>query len=65
MHNQDEWRIGLRDKELLVPPGGSLRAIDVGVMWVIEQNWEELKSAWDAMYPENPISSVEDGDEGP
>jgi hypothetical protein len=65
MHHEDEWRIGLRDKELLVPPGGRLRDIDVEVMRVIEENWEQLQEAWDAQYPENPISSAEDGDEEP
>ena len=64
LHNEDEWRIGLRDKELLVPPGGRLKDIDVEVMRTIEKNWEQLKKAWDAKYPENPISSAEDGNEG-
>jgi hypothetical protein len=62
IHNEDEWRIGLRDKQLLVPPGGRLKDIDSEVLRVIEVNWERLKEAWDAKYPENPISSAEDGD---
>ena len=60
MHNAEEWRLGLRDKALLVPPGGRLRDIDAEVMKIIENNWDQLKEAWDAKYPENPISSVED-----
>ena len=62
MHNEDEWRIGLRDKQLLVPPGGRLKDIDPDVIRTIEENWSELKEAWDAKYPENPVSSAEDED---
>jgi hypothetical protein len=60
MHRADEWRLGLRDKRLLVPPGGRIRDIDPEVMRIIEGHWERLKEAWDAKYPENPISSAED-----
>jgi hypothetical protein len=63
MHKADEWRIGLRDRQPLVPPGGSIRDIDADVWSLIEASWTELLRAWDRMYPENPISSVEDGDE--
>jgi hypothetical protein len=64
MHKADEWRLGLRDKQLLVPPGGRIRDIDAGVMQVIEEQWEWIKEAWDAKYPENPVSSVEDAEDG-
>lgn len=60
MHKADEWRLGLRDKRLLVPPGGRIRDIDPGVMQAIENGWERLKEAWDAKYPENPVSSAEE-----
>lgn len=60
MHHADEWRLGLRDKGLLVPPGGRLRDIDAEVMQIIENNWDQLKEAWDAKYPENPITRAED-----
>ena len=29
-------------------------------MRIIEEHWERLKEAWDAKYPENPVSSAED-----
>ena len=45
-----------------MPPGGRIRDIDPEVMRIIEENWERLKEAWDARYPENPISSAEDED---
>ena len=63
MHADDEWRLGLRDKRLLVPPGGRMRDIDERVMRIIEDHWAELIDAWDARYPENPVSSVDDEDE--
>jgi hypothetical protein len=62
-HKADEWRLGLRDKRLLVPPGGRIRDIDPAVMQIIDQHWEALIEAWDEKYPENPVSSGEDEDD--
>jgi hypothetical protein len=64
MHKADEWRLGLRDRQLLVPPGGRLRDIDGGVMQIVDAHWEQLIAAWDEKYPENPVSSAEDEDNG-
>ncbi len=64
MHKEREWRLGLRNKELLVPPGGRIKDIDDGVMRIIEEHWERLIAAWDAKYPENPVSSAADEDDG-
>jgi hypothetical protein len=64
MCKADEWRIGLRDKRLLVPPGGRFKDIDPAVMQIIEEYWERLKEAWDAKYPENPVSSAEYNEDG-
>jgi hypothetical protein len=63
MHKADEWRLGLRDRQLLVPPGGKIKEIEPGVMQIIDEHWEELQEAWDEKYPENPISSAEDEEE--
>jgi hypothetical protein len=63
IHKEDEWRIGLRDGRLLVPPGGRFKDIDPDVMQIIQVHWEQLRRAWDTMYPENPISSVEENDD--
>jgi hypothetical protein len=60
MHRAEEWRLGLRDKQLLEPPGGRIKDIDPAVMHIIEEYWERLIEAWDAKYPENPVS----GDDG-
>lgn len=62
MHKTEEWRLGLRDGELLVPPGGRIRDIDPGVMQVIAAHWEQLGEEWDARYPENPVSSADSED---
>ena len=62
LHNEDEWRIGLRDGKLLVPPGGRLKDIHHDVMQLVAKSWEGLKAAWDQKYPENPVSSAEDDD---
>jgi hypothetical protein len=58
-----EWRVGLRDAEFLIPPGGRWDDIDFAVRQAIQESWDELKQAWDAKYPSNPISSLEEGDE--
>jgi hypothetical protein len=64
MHKEAEWRLGLRDKQLLIPPGGRIRDIDPAVMQIIEEYWERPIVAWDAMYPENPVSSAEHAEDG-
>ena len=60
MHKASEWRLGLRDQALLVPPGGRLKDIDPEVMRIVVEHWERLISAWDARYPENRVSSTDD-----
>jgi hypothetical protein len=59
---EEEWRLGLRDRKLLIPPGGRPKDIDAEVLQIIEDHWEQLKEAWDAKYPENPVASAEDED---
>jgi hypothetical protein len=54
------WRLGLRDAEFLVPPGGSWSDIDQDVKKAIEENWDVLRTQWDAKYPENPIGGADD-----
>ena len=54
-----EWRVGLRDLQFLVPPGGHWNEIDHEVRDLIAKNWKSLQGAWDKMYPTNPISSTE------
>jgi hypothetical protein len=64
MHKAEEWRLGLRDRQLLVPPGGRLKDIDGEVMRIIDEQWRRLIEAWDEKYPENPVSSAEDKENG-
>ena len=64
MHKAEEWRLGLRDGELLMPPGGNKRDIDTGVMERINEHWAQLIEEWDRKYPENPVSSAEDEEDG-
>jgi hypothetical protein len=64
MHRTEEWRLGLRDKQLLVPPGGRIKDINPGVMQAIDEHWERLVAAWDAKYPKSPVSSAEDEEDG-
>jgi hypothetical protein len=64
MHKADDWRLGLRDKQLLVPPGGRIKDLDPAVIRAIEDQWEQLIEAWDARYPENPVSGAEDEGDG-
>lgn len=58
------WRIGLREKDFMVPPGGRWRDIDPEVRVILEEQWETLCDAWDAKHPTNPVSSEEVKDDG-
>jgi hypothetical protein len=62
-HLDRVWRIGLRTGEFMVPPGGSWKEIDADVKELIDLHWQELRDAWDALYPQNRISSQEDEDD--
>ncbi len=64
MHKADEWRLGLRDRQLLVPPGGRIKDIDAEVMTIVDEHWESLQEAWDTKYPSNPISSEDEEKDG-
>ena len=58
------WRIGLRERDFLVPPGGRWRDIDPEVRTILEEQWETLCDAWDEKHPTNPVSSTEDENDG-
>ena len=54
------WRLGLRDGEFLVPPGGSWNNVPAEVREAIEANWDALVAAWDEKYPENPVEGTDE-----
>ena len=58
------WRLGLRNRVFLIPPGGIWREIDERVQAVIDKNWQHLCEQWDQAYPTNPISTAEEDDNG-
>lgn len=64
-HGEAMWRVSLRTGGLLVPPGGGWNDIDEEVRAEIEDedNWKSLCDAWDAKYPNNPVSSEDDEDD--
>jgi hypothetical protein len=62
-HGEDVWRISLRTRDFLVPPGGSWKDVDAEVRQLIENAWETLVRAWDARYPHNPVARREQDDD--
>ena len=52
---EDEWRVSLRDKSCLVPPGGTWSQIPEDVRLDIEADWEACIAYWDATNPGNPV----------
>ena len=57
------WRIGLRDMEFMIPPGGRWRDIDPQVRAILENRWQVLCDEWDAQHPTNRVSSEEAKDD--
>jgi hypothetical protein len=53
------WRLGLRDGEFLMPPGGSWNDVPAEVRTAIQASWTEAVQAWNRMYPKNPVESTE------
>ncbi len=62
--NTRRWRIGLRSRDFLVPPGGRWRDIPQEMKDVLELKWQDLCDDWDAKHPTNPVSGEEDEDDG-
>ena len=49
------WRVGLRDGEFMVPPGGRWREIDPNLRAILEKHWKVLCDFWDELHPENRV----------
>lgn len=48
------WRVDLRSGEFL-DVGASWRDVDPDVRTAVEAAWDELRAAWDSIYPDNPV----------
>lgn len=59
-----QWRLGLRCRTFIVPPGGSWNEIDERVRETIEANWQVLCDEWDRAYPTNRVAAAEEEDDG-
>lgn len=59
MRTRDVWRLSLRTCSFL-EEGQGWRQIDRRVRAAIEAKCAALRTAWNARYPENPISSEND-----
>ncbi len=57
------WRIGLRQREFLVPPGGRWRDIDPELRGILEDCWNDLRILWDRKHPSTPVSRDEGEDD--
>ncbi len=57
IHGTRVWRWGLREQSWLdkEPPG---REVPSDVVAIVKENLAKLIAAWDAKYPENPVTSV-------
>lgn len=64
-HKRRIWRLGLRDRKFLVPPGGKWKEIDPRVRAAIEakENWQRLCDEWDSANPTNPVARAEEDDD--
>lgn len=58
------WRISLRNRSFLIPPGGRWKDIDEAIRRQLEdeESWKKLQDTWDQKHPTNPISSQEEED---
>jgi hypothetical protein len=56
------WRVCLRDGRFM--DGGSWKDVPDDLRDIVRDNWDRLCSAWDEMYPHNPVQGSEDHDDG-
>ena len=57
-----KWRLGLRDERFL-DVGHSWKQIPDEVKSTVMDNLEDLRHAWDAKYPGNPVAGEDDGEQ--
>ncbi|MEW4530814.1 hypothetical protein [Maioricimonas sp. JC845] len=64
LRSTDSWRINLRTGEFMdARPDPSEVPAEI-IDLIREQNaWQQLCDAWDAMYPNNPVSSDDEDEE--
>jgi len=60
MRGPDVWRYGLREKRLLVPPGGTPRDVPQGIWSAIALSLARLEAEWDARFPTNRVGGDHD-----
>ncbi len=60
IHRTTVWRICLRDGRFM--DGGSWKDMPDELREVVKRHWAQLRSAWDEMYPHNPVRGGEDDD---
>ena len=56
------WRVNLRTGELMdmKPPP---RGLPAGLLDAVLTRFDELRSAWDRLHPDNPVAGTSDDDE--
>jgi hypothetical protein len=62
LHKRRAWRIDLRSGRFMDAEPDP-REVPREVVEHIAKNSELLRTAWDDLYPENPVNSQEDSDE--
>ena len=55
----EAWRVSLRTRKFLVPPGGRWKDIPQEIINALadETNWRKLQAYWDSNNPHNPVQS--------
>jgi len=54
------WRVSLRNRNFIVPPGGRWGDMPDEIRIAIENNWDQLRAYWNRQNPHNPIESRDD-----
>ncbi len=61
IHGKTVWRVGLRDRRFM--DGGTWKDMPHGLQEAVEASWQTLCTAWDQMYPHNPVRGSEGDDD--
>ena len=56
------WRLDLRTGEFMDEEPDP-REVPRKLLQVVKEHWDDLRTAWDEMYPENPVSTEAEGDD--
>lgn len=60
LRGPEKWRLGLRDRRFLLPPGGSWADFPKKLEKILKESIPILTIEWDRIHPTNPVGGEDE-----